>query len=215
MANNKAAEFLNKVLSDETLKARLADKAPAQAAELAAELGYEVTEEKLMAAEKELRRQDKPDIQMYNITQEVSKMAQENAKRFLEKVWADETLRDRIGGKTPEEIIVEIAAEQGFDVTAEDLKKAAESFRKESAETNGAAAEKIRELNIDEMDKVAGGYFSIRRFARRISTTAIPAGSTTIAVKCGICTHSKTITRRHAVRGQSNQQTGTDTTSDV
>ena len=44
-------------------------------------------------------------------------MAQENAKKFLEKVWADETLRDRIGGKAPEEI-VEIAAEQGFDVTA-------------------------------------------------------------------------------------------------
>ena len=85
-------------------------------------------------------------------------MAQENAKKFLEKVWADETLRDRIGGKTPEEI-VEIAAEQGFDVTAEDLKKAAESFRKESAETNDAAAEKIRELNVDKMDKVAGGYF--------------------------------------------------------
>ena len=85
-------------------------------------------------------------------------MAQENAKKFLEKVWADETLRDRIGGKAPEEI-VEIAAEQGFDVTAEDLKNAAESFRKENAGTNSAAAEKIRELDVDEMDKAAGGYF--------------------------------------------------------
>ena len=64
-------------------------------------------------------------------------MAQENAKKFLEKVWADETLRDRIGGKAPEEI-VEIAAEQGFDVTADDLKNAAESFRKENAASSSA-----------------------------------------------------------------------------
>ena len=50
MANNKAAEFLSKVLSDEALRARLADMAPAQAAEAAAELGYEVTEEELIEA---------------------------------------------------------------------------------------------------------------------------------------------------------------------
>ena len=62
MANNKAAEFLNKVLSDEELKAQLADKAPAQAVELAAELGYEVTEEELIAAEKELRKQNSPEV---------------------------------------------------------------------------------------------------------------------------------------------------------
>ena len=62
MANNTAAEFLNKVLSDEALKARLADKTPAQAVELAAELGYEVTDEELIAAEKELRRQSSPEV---------------------------------------------------------------------------------------------------------------------------------------------------------
>ena len=62
MSNNKAAEFLNKVLSDEELKAQLADKSPAQAAELAAELGYEVTEEELIAAEKELRKQNSPEV---------------------------------------------------------------------------------------------------------------------------------------------------------
>ena len=62
MSTNKAAEFLNKVLSDEALKAQLADKSPAQAAELAAELGYEVTEEELIEAEKELRRQSRPEI---------------------------------------------------------------------------------------------------------------------------------------------------------
>ena len=62
MANKTAEEFLGKVLSDEALKARLADMAPAQAAEVAAELGYEVTVEELIAAEKELRRQNSPDV---------------------------------------------------------------------------------------------------------------------------------------------------------
>ena len=62
MANNKAAEFLNKVLSDEKLKAQLADKAPAQAAEVAAELGYNVTAEEIAAAEKELRKQNSPEV---------------------------------------------------------------------------------------------------------------------------------------------------------
>lgn len=81
-----------------------------------------------------------------------------NAKKFLEKVWADETLRDRIGGKAPEEI-VEAAAELGFEVTAEELKDAAENLQIENAEGNAAAAEKIKELNVDEMDKVAGGYY--------------------------------------------------------
>ncbi|MBO6229441.1 MAG: Nif11 family protein [Ruminiclostridium sp.] len=57
--NNKAAEFLKKVISDEALKVRLAGKAPAQAAAVAAELGFEVTEDELLAAEKELRAQSK------------------------------------------------------------------------------------------------------------------------------------------------------------
>ena len=62
MAGNKAEEFLGKVLSDEALRARLADKAPAQAAEVAAELGYEVTEEELIEAKKELCRQNSPEV---------------------------------------------------------------------------------------------------------------------------------------------------------
>ena len=44
-------------------------------------------------------------------------------------------------------------------MTGDDLKNAAESFRKENAGTNSAAAEKIRELDVDDMDKAAGGYF--------------------------------------------------------
>ena len=62
MANKTAEEFLGKVLSDEELRTRLADMAPAQAAEVAAELGYEVTGEELIAAEKELRRQNSPEV---------------------------------------------------------------------------------------------------------------------------------------------------------
>lgn len=60
MANkNTVAEFLKKVLSDEALKARLADKEPSQAAAIAAELGYNITEEELISAEEELRAQSK------------------------------------------------------------------------------------------------------------------------------------------------------------
>ncbi|MBQ9251293.1 MAG: Nif11-like leader peptide family natural product precursor [Clostridia bacterium] len=55
MVNSTATEFLKKVLSDEALKARVSD--PSQAVAVAAELGFEVTEEELIAAEKELRMQ--------------------------------------------------------------------------------------------------------------------------------------------------------------
>ena len=89
---------------------------------------------------------------------DVSLILNNKAAEFLNKVLSDEKLKPQLANKTPAQA-VELAAEQGYDVTAEDLKKAAESFRKETAETNGAAAEKIRELNVDEMDKVAGGYF--------------------------------------------------------
>lgn len=53
MANNAATEFLKKVLLDEALRARVA-KDPAQAAAVAAELGYEITAEELAAAENAL-----------------------------------------------------------------------------------------------------------------------------------------------------------------
>ncbi|MBR6982787.1 MAG: Nif11-like leader peptide family natural product precursor [Ruminococcus sp.] len=62
MANKKAEEFMNKVLSDEKLKAQLADKSSAQAAKVAAELGYSVTAEEIAAAEKELRKQNSPEV---------------------------------------------------------------------------------------------------------------------------------------------------------
>ena len=62
MANNAAAEFLNKVISDEALRERLAEKDPSQAAELAAELGYEVTEEELIKAEEELCTQSSTEV---------------------------------------------------------------------------------------------------------------------------------------------------------
>ena len=62
MANNTAAEFLNKVLSDEALRARLADKDPSQAAAVAAELGYAVTAEELLAAKKQLCTQSSTEV---------------------------------------------------------------------------------------------------------------------------------------------------------
>ncbi|MBQ9251294.1 MAG: Nif11-like leader peptide family natural product precursor [Clostridia bacterium] len=61
MENHHAAtEFLKKVLSDEALKTRVAD--PSQAVAVAAELGYEITEEELISAEKELRKQENAEV---------------------------------------------------------------------------------------------------------------------------------------------------------
>ncbi|MBQ9251295.1 MAG: Nif11-like leader peptide family natural product precursor [Clostridia bacterium] len=60
MANNAATEFLKKVLSDEALRARVADLA--QAVAVAAELGFEVTEEELVTAKKEFCRQNSAEV---------------------------------------------------------------------------------------------------------------------------------------------------------
>ena len=62
MANNTAKEFLNKVISDEALRERLADKDPSQAAAVAAELGYAVTAKELLEAKKELCRQNGTEV---------------------------------------------------------------------------------------------------------------------------------------------------------
>ncbi|MBO6229440.1 MAG: Nif11-like leader peptide family natural product precursor [Ruminiclostridium sp.] len=87
MANNNAAkEFLNKVISDEALKVRLADKTPAQAAEVAAELGYEATAEELIAAEKELRAQSAPsDAQVVELDLEDMDRAAGGARDWAEQ----------------------------------------------------------------------------------------------------------------------------------
>lgn len=67
MANNAAMEFLKKLLSDEALKARFAGKTPAEAAAAAAELGFAMTEEDLLAAEHELREKSSADVDELNV----------------------------------------------------------------------------------------------------------------------------------------------------
>lgn len=56
MKPEKAKEFLELVIKDETLRSRLAEKGPDEAAAIARELGFDVTAEELTQAEKELRK---------------------------------------------------------------------------------------------------------------------------------------------------------------
>ena len=55
MSMENAKEFLKKAISDEALRERLQEKSPEQAAAAAAELGFDLTAEELLAAEAELR----------------------------------------------------------------------------------------------------------------------------------------------------------------
>lgn len=57
MSKENAKEFLKKVISDEALRERLNEKTPEQTAVIAAESGYDLTAEDLLAAEAELRRE--------------------------------------------------------------------------------------------------------------------------------------------------------------
>ncbi len=63
MANNTAMEFMKKILSDEALKASLEGKTPDETAAAAAELGFAVTGEELLAAEQELRKASGADVE--------------------------------------------------------------------------------------------------------------------------------------------------------
>ncbi len=57
MKLEKAKEFLELVIKDESLRTRLAGKEPDEAAAIAGELGFDVTAEDLLQAGNELRRQ--------------------------------------------------------------------------------------------------------------------------------------------------------------
>ena len=79
-------------------------------------------------------------------------MAFEKEKQFLEKMMADEDLRAKVEAADPEQI-AEIARTAGFDISAEDLEKAANEARaKDDPE--------ISKLSPEDMDKVAGGSLS-------------------------------------------------------
>ena len=76
-------------------------------------------------------------------------MALENAQKFLERVMADEALRERVAEKEPAEVAA-VAKELGFEVTAEELIEAANMMRKPDEEN-------LKELSLAEMDQAAGG----------------------------------------------------------
>lgn len=77
-------------------------------------------------------------------------MSIETAKRFLEQVKADEQLQKRMSGLKPGEV-EGFAKELGFDVTGEEVEKALRQLRE--------TGEQPKDLDPDELDNVAGGYW--------------------------------------------------------
>ena len=78
-------------------------------------------------------------------------MAFEKEKEFLAKMMFDEGLRTKVDAADPDQI-VKIAQEAGYDITGEDLEKAAKEARAE-ADSKGVKMS----VPVDDMDKVAGG----------------------------------------------------------
>ena len=76
-------------------------------------------------------------------------MALENAKKFLEQVMNDETLRARVMEREPDEV-ASMAKELGFDLTLEELTAAMKAFKP-------ADGSRLQELTVDELEQVAGG----------------------------------------------------------
>ncbi len=80
-------------------------------------------------------------------------MAVENAKKLLERIMKDAALRARAAEKGPAEVAA-LAKELGYDVTAEELARAEQDLRAPSG-----SGETPVELDVDDLDKAAGGSF--------------------------------------------------------
>jgi predicted ribosomally synthesized peptide with nif11-like leader len=64
-------------------------------------------------------------------------MSQEQLKAFLDAVKHDQALRDRLKGQTDPEVMVQIAKESGFLITAKSLKQVDLSDQELAAITGG------------------------------------------------------------------------------
>ena len=92
-------------------------------------------------------------------------MAKDQAAKFLEEMRTNEAVREYLknAGVSAEDpaydIYVQAGAEAGYDFTVEELKEAFEDRRQAMAQKTGALAEGMKELELDDLDKVAGGYW--------------------------------------------------------
>ena len=75
-------------------------------------------------------------------------MSEEQLKAFLEKVKADTSLQEKLNGASDADAVVAIAKEEGFMISAEDLKTAQSEISEEELEgaAGGNPAELIREF---------------------------------------------------------------------
>ena len=69
-------------------------------------------------------------------------MSQEQLKAFMEKLESDTSLQEKLNGAADADIVVEIAKEAGFVITAEDIQ----------------SMQSATDLSDDELEGVAGGY---------------------------------------------------------
>jgi len=90
-------------------------------------------------------------------------MSAEQLNAFMERVISDTTLQRKIGSavnadKTTWANVVPIAKEEGFTISIEDLKEFDfESFKEKNDDFEETTDE---ELSLDELQTVAGGWFS-------------------------------------------------------
>ena len=91
-------------------------------------------------------------------------MSKESAVKFLRGLRTNEKAKELLQGrekpKSKEDVIkayVEVAAELGERISAEDLAAAMEALEAEIHQKTEAAASEMKELNDDEVGNVAGG----------------------------------------------------------
>ena len=76
-------------------------------------------------------------------------MSKETAKKLIAELQTNEELKSKVNGITDPGQLVKVAADAGYDVTAEEMIAAEKEFRTEKA--------KKTKLSVDELDAVAGG----------------------------------------------------------
>ncbi len=76
-------------------------------------------------------------------------MSKETAKKLIAELQTNEELKAKVQGITDPGQLVKVAADAGYDVTAEEMIAAEKEFRTEKA--------KKTKLSVDELDAVAGG----------------------------------------------------------
>ncbi len=76
-------------------------------------------------------------------------MSKETAKKLIAELQTNEEIKAKVQGITDPVQLVKIAADAGFDVTAEEMTEAEKEFRAEKA--------KKTRLSAEELDAVAGG----------------------------------------------------------